>query len=568
MSDLSTIETRLAAAQAAAEAAGGLVTRVARHLYETCAVDGRLSGAALDVHQVVSLELAEAAAQVEATRQGLSWAADVRAKGKGITTDGGILLEERIALYYAATATRELLARVNLRESDFGLTAQDLAETVGTETVRAFVAAEGSTAQVEALGAAVRDLDGNTGARLLSQDQDLMRTTFRDFADGVVAPLAEEVHRDDLIIPKEILDPLLELGAFGLSVPERFGGFQSDEHEDNMGMIVVTEELSKASLGAAGSLITRPEIVAKAILKGGTDAQKERWLPAIAMGDPLPGVAITEPDYGSDVAHMKCKASKVDGGWQLDGAKSWLTMGGKAGLLLVLARTDPDSSKGHKGLSLFLVEKPSSDGHEFEHDQPGGGKISGKAINTIGYRGMHSFDVWFDEYVVPEESLLGGEGGLGKGFYYLMDGFAGGRIQTAARALGVLQAAFEKAVTYTSERKVFGKTLDQYPLTLAKLGRMATLVAVSRVFTYGVAKMMDTGGGRMEASLVKFFTGKTAEWVAREAMQLHGCMGYAEESDVSRYYLDARVLSIFEGAEEVLGLKVIARTLIAEAGKK
>ena len=565
MSDNS-IETRIAAAQAAAEAAGALVGRIARGLYDACAVDGRLSGAALDERQVISLELAEAAAQVEATRQGLAWAVEVRAKGKGITTDGGALLEERIALYYAATATRDLLGRVRLREADFGLTAADVDETVGAADVLAFVTAEAATRQVEALGAVVRDLDGKTGARLLNQDQDLMRTTFRDFADGVVAPLAEEVHRDDRIIPKEILDPLLELGAFGLSVPERFGGFQSDEHEDNMGMIVVTEELSRASLGAAGSLITRPEIVAKAILKGGTDAQKERWLPAIALGDPLPGVAITEPDYGSDVAQMKCKAVKVDGGWQLDGAKSWLTMGGKAGLLLVLARTDIDSSKGHKGLSLFLVEKPSSDGHEFAHDQPAGGRISGKATATIGYRGMHSFDVWFDEYLVPDEALLGGEGGLGKGFYYLMDGFAGGRIQTAARALGVLQAAFDKAVTYTSERKVFGKTLDQYPLTLAKLGRMATLVAVSRVFTYGVAKMMDTGEGRMEASLVKFFTGKTAEWVSREAMQLHGGMGYAEESDVSRYFLDARVLSIFEGAEEVLGLKVIARSLIAEAG--
>jgi len=331
---------------------------------------------------------------------------------------------------------------------------------------------------------------------------------------------------------------------------------------------VVTEELTRGSLGAAGSLITRPEILSKALLKGGTEEQKNKWLPQLAAGDLLCAVAVTEPNYGSDVANMRLKATKTEGGWLLNGAKTWCTFGGKAGVLLILARTHPDVSLGHRGLSMFLLEKPSYPGHAFEFVQEGGGKLSGKAISTIGYRGMHSFDLFFDNIFVPEENMLGGPQGEGKGFYFTMAGFAGGRIQTAARALGIMQAAYEKALSYAQERIVFGYPIGDYQLTQAKLARMATYLAIGRQFTYSVGRLMDQGEGDMEASMVKFFTCKTAEWVTREALQIHGGMGYAEETPVSRYFIDARVLSIFEGAEETLALKVIARSLVDNAKTK
>jgi len=214
---------------------------------------------------------------------------------------------------------------------------------------------------------------------------------------------------------------------------------------------------------------------------------------------------------------------------------------------------------------MFLVEKPRFKGHEFIHNNPAGGRLTGKAIPTIGYRGMHSFDLAFEDLFVPDTALVGGDDGLGKGFYNTMAGLSGGRIQTAARAAGVMQAAIERAVTYARDRKVFGAAVGDYQLTQVKLARMLAALTASRQFSYAVAKMMDDGGGKMEASLVKLYACRAAEWVTRDAMQIHGGMGYAEESDVSRYFVDARVLSIFEGAEETLALKVIARDLIANA---
>uniref|UniRef100_UPI0028C49257 acyl-CoA dehydrogenase family protein n=1 Tax=Accumulibacter sp. TaxID=2053492 RepID=UPI0028C49257 len=425
-----------------------------------------------------------------------------------------------------------------------------------------FCRAQLDVGNLEALGRKVAELEGASGAYMLGDDATMMQDSFRRLATTVVMPLAEEIHREDRIIPQAILQPLTEMGCFGLSIPERYGGIQSDEHEDNMGMIVVTEELSRASLGAAGSLITRPEILSRALLAGGTEEQRKKWLPQVAMGEPLCAIAVTEPDTGSDVAAMRLKATKCAGGWLLDGVKSWCTMAGKAGVLLVLARSHADRSLGHKGLSMFLVEKDAYDGHDFEYRQPQGGVLTGRAISTIGYRGMHSYELFFDSIFVPDENLVGGPAGEGKGFYFTMAGFAGGRIQTAARAIGVMQAAFERAVSYAGERKAFGKPIGDFQLTRVKLARMATLLMVSRQFTYAVGGLMDQGLGQMEASMVKLFTCRTAEWLTREAVQIHGGMGYAEESPVSRYFVDARVLSIFEGAEETLALKVIIRALI------
>jgi len=232
---------------------------------------------------------------------------------------------------------------------------------------------------------------------------------------------------------------------------------------------------------------------------------------------------------------------------------------------MVVTRTDPDRSAGYRGLSILLVEKPVYDGHAFDYRQDGGGRLVGKAIPTIGYRGMHSFDLSFDNFFVPDSHVIGEAGGLGKGFYFTMAGMMGGRMQTAARACGVMRAALRAALRYTHDRKVFGQPLADYPLTQAKLARMAARLVACRQLAYSIARVLDQGGGRMEASLVKLLACRSAELVTREALQLHGGMGYAEETSVSRYFVDARVLSIFEGADETLALKVIARSLLEAA---
>jgi len=232
---------------------------------------------------------------------------------------------------------------------------------------------------------------------------------------------------------------------------------------------------------------------------------------------------------------------------------------------MLLARTDPDRSKTHRGLSLFIVPKPEAEGHSFEFSQNNGGSMEGRAIPTLGYRGMHSFEIAFDNWFVPEQNLIGGEEGLGKGFYMQMAGFENGRLQTAARAVGVMQAAYEEARVYAQDRSVFGRPVIEYQLTQAKLGRMAAIIQGSRQYSYSVAQMMAKGEGRLEASMVKAYVCKAAEWVTREALQIHGGFGFAEEYTVSRLFVDARVLSIFEGADETLCLKLIARRLLADA---
>ena len=358
------------------------------------------------------------------------------------------------------------------------------------------------------------------------------------------------------------------MGGFGLSVPEEYEGYASGGESDYLGMVVATEELSRGSLGIGGSLITRPEILTRALVKGGTEEQKREWLPKLASAEVLCAVAVTEPDYGSDVANLKVTATKTADGtsYSVNGVKTWCTFAGRADVLMLLARTDPDRSKSHRGLSLFIVPKPRGDGHGFEFRQPHGGKMEGRAIDTIGYRGMHSYEIAFEDWQVPAANLIGGEEGLGRGFYLQMEGFENGRLQTAARAVGLMQAAFEAAVSYAQNRTVFGRTIDTYQLNQAKLARMAVIIQASRQFSYQVARLMAKGEGAMEASMVKAYVCRAAEWVTREAMQIHGGMGYAEEFPVSRYFVDARVLSIFEGADETLCLKVIARRLLEQAG--
>jgi len=329
-------------------------------------------------------------------------------------------------------------------------------------------------------------------------------------------------------------------------------------------MVVATEELSWGSLGVGGSLITRPEILTRAIVTGGTDEQKQRWLPRIATGELMVGVMVTEPDFGSDVAGVNTMATAVDNGFRVNGVKTWATFAGRADVLMLLARTDPDRSAAHRGLSLFVVEKEPKPGHAFVLEQAGG-KMEGRAIDTLGYRGMHSFEVSFADWFVPAENVVGEEHGLGRGFYLQMEGFENGRLQTAARAVGLMQAAFEAGLSYARERSVFGQPVFEYQLTKAKLARMAALIQAGRQFAYDVARQAGRGEGALTASMVKAYVCRAAEWVTREAMQLHGGMGYAEEFAVSRYFVDARVLSIFEGADETLCLRVIARRLAEQA---
>ena len=493
-----------------------------------------------DAEQVFAYELAHATAAVQIAKGMLEYGA------RGDT-------EARLACAFVADAYHDLVTKLIGREALWGVDPATLAPA------HDFVTRCYSPDFVAALAKA-------PGPRHLPGDMEMVQDTFRAFAADVIAPHAEHVHRTNGDVPEEIISGLAELGALGLSVPSEYGGFSEGGDEEYLAMVVATEELSRASLGIGGSLVTRPEILTRALVKGGTEEQKHYWLPKLAAGEVMPAVAVTEPDFGSDVAGIKVTATPRDSadgraGYVINGVKTWCTFAARADALALLARTDPDRSKGHRGLSLFVVPKERGEGHGFVIDNRDGGRMEGRPIDTIGYRGMHSYEVALDNWWVPAENLIGGEGGLGQGFYLQMAGFENGRLQTAARALGVMQAAYEAAVEYADNRKVFGQNIGEYQLTQAKLGRMAFLIQGCRQFAYSVSRMMARGEGSMEASLVKAFVCKAAEWVTREAMQIHGGFGYAEEYAVSRLFVDARVLSIFEGADETLAIKVIARKL-------
>ncbi len=532
-----------------------LIDGALRYLNDVCSADGRLSPALLDEHQLASYDISFCVAELTASRNLLDYAEEVLEQDN---------LAAWVACQFVAESIKSIVARLSARPADYGLNRKTVADALEKSDDSGLTDFYLASSRMAALGAQLISREGDYLPANLDEEKLIIRDTFRRFATEVVMPLAEDIHRQDLDVPEEILQPLREMGCFGISIPERFGGLQPDEGDDSLFMILVTEELSRGSLGAAGSLITRPEILARAVVSGGTEAQKKHWLPQIASGENLVAIALTEPDYGSDLASVKLKASKTEGGWLLNGAKTWCTFAGSASVMLTLARTGVESD-GYKGLSFFLVEKPRTEGHEFDVAQDGGGRLIGKAIPTLGYRGMHSFDVSFEDYFVADANLVGEEAGIGKGFYYAMAGLTGGRMQTSARAAGIMQAACEQATNYAKDRKVFAQPVADYQLTLVKLSRMITTLLASRQFSYEVAREVDAGGGKMAASLVKLFACRSAEWVTREALQIHGGMGYAEEVPVSRYFVDARVLSIFEGAEETLALKVISRELIANA---
>ncbi len=516
----------LSAAEQAIDAARTVVSRAASRL---------AAGGGVDANQAVAYDLAHAAAGVAVGEHVLSY---------GRTGP----VEASLACAFVADAVWDLGCRLLGRSSAWGVSLDDLPLD--------FVAGHRDPAWLASLAF-------DPGPRHLDADFELVASTFRRFAEERIAPVAERIHRENTDLPEEIISGLGQLGAFGLSIPEAYGGFATGGERDYLGMVVATEELSRASLGAGGSLITRPEILARALLTGGTEEQKRSWLPRLASGEVMVGVSVTEPDYGSDVASITLAAMADGDDWVLSGTKMWSTFAARADVLMVLARTDPDRSKAHRGLSILMVEKERSDGAGFVLTQPGGGRLEGRPIDTIGYRGMHSYELSFDGWRVPAANVVGGPGGLGRGFYLQMEGFENGRLQTAARAVGVMQAAYEAAARYASERVVFGRPIGDYQLTQVKLARMAAIIQASRQYMYEVGRLMAKGEGALEASMIKAYVCRAAEWVTREAMQIHGGMGYAEEFAVSRLFVDARVLSIFEGADETLALKVVARRLVA-----
>jgi (2S)-methylsuccinyl-CoA dehydrogenase len=526
----------LSAAADAVGLADGVIGTAVRHLNDT---------GGPDANQVFAYDLAHAASAAATARALLDYGA------KGDT-------EARLACAFVADMVHDLITRLAGREHVWGV------ETAPLRGAHPFLETYRDPEFVASLAE-------TPGARHLDADMELVQDTFRAFANNVVAPQAEHVHRANGDVPEDVIAGLAEIGAFGLSVPAEYGGYNEGGDSEYLGMVVATEELSRASLGIGGSLITRPEILTRALVKGGTEAQKQEWLPKLASTEAMVAVAVTEPDYGSDVAGLKATATPAEGddgtpGYVINGVKTWCTFAARANVLMLLARTDPDRAAAHRGLSLFIVPKPQGEGHGFEFTQEGGaagrtGKMEGRPIDTIGYRGMHSYEIALEDWWVPADHLIGESDGLGRGFYLQMEGFENGRLQTAARAIGVMQAAYEEAVEYARNRTVFGQPIVDYQLTRAKLGRMAVLIQGGRQLMYQVATLMAKGQGAMEASMVKAYVCKAAEWVTREAMQIHGGFGYAEEYKVSRLFVDARVLSIFEGADETLCLKVIARRL-------
>jgi (2S)-methylsuccinyl-CoA dehydrogenase len=521
---------------------GAALDDLTQRAIEGCAaLTGR--GETIDDHQVVVERVAYAA-----TEAGVAKELAVAGVAPEIAAAG---------MHELAGAARDRLLRV---APELGL--DDAAFGPLGAALRAHHAA-GSEAAVRAIGAAV--VESGPPAWPHDPTLDEVRASVRQFAEREVAPHAERIHVHDELVPERFVAEMGRLGYFGLAIPEIYGGHDLG----NLAMILTTEELSRASLAAAGSLITRPEILAKALLAGGTDAQKQRWLPPIAAGEMMVAIAVTEPDVGSDVASVACRAERatvggVDG-WVIRGNKAWCTFAGRADVLALLARTDPDPSRGARGLSLLVVDKPRFTGHDFDVVQPTGGKLAGKADRTPGYRGMHSFTLSFDDYFVPAGNLVGEEAGIGRGFYLQMAGFAAGRLQTGGRACGLMAAALERTATYVGDRRQFGRPIGSFGLTRFHLGRMTIRLAAARAVTYAAARAMDEDerGAAPIAAQAKLFACDAAVEVTQLGQLLHGGWGYAEEYPISRYVVDALVLPIFEGVKPILTLKVVAKALLA-----
>ena len=385
---------------------------------------------------------------------------------------------------------------------------------------------------------------------LQDESLDMIRDQFRRFSDEVVKPDAHKWHEKDELIPMQVIEQLAEMGIFGLCVDEAYGGLGMGK----IAMCVVTEELSRGYIGV-GSLGTRNEIAGELIQMGGTEAQKQKYLPKLASGEILPTAVFTEPNTGSDLASLQTRGVLEGDVWKITGQKTWITHGARADLMTVLARTKPDE-KGYKGLSMFLAEKTRGTDEEPFPDQG----IDGGEIEVLGYRGMKEYTLSLDGFEVAKENLLGEV--EGQGFKQLMATFEGARIQTAARAVGVAQASMETALQYAKDRKQFGQPLYAFPRVYGKIAWMAVEIMIARQLTLYSAREKDAGRRcDLEAGLAKLIGAQVAWATADNALQVHGGNGYALEYEVSRLLCDARILNIFEGAAEIQA-QVIARRLL------
>jgi (2S)-methylsuccinyl-CoA dehydrogenase len=383
---------------------------------------------------------------------------------------------------------------------------------------------------------------------LLTEEHEEIRKAVRKFTEEEVVPIAQELDRNNEEIPQDIIRKMAELGYFGLIFPPEYDGIGLDY----IAMAIVAEELSRGWL-SVGSVMTRSIITGTLLLTHGTEQQRNKYLPGIARGETMTAAAFTEPDSGSDTGGMKLRARKTKGGYILHGEKTWCTFANRAHILTVLARTDPDMSKRHKGLSMFLVEKEA--GEKIDHPN-----ISGQPIPTIGYHGMRSYTLSFDECFVPEENMIGTE--ENKGFYQLMSTYESARIQTAARAVGVGQAAFEAALKYSRERIQFGQPICNFQAIRLKLSEMASRLEAARQLVYYACSMKDTHKRcDLEAGMAKVVAAEMVEYVTREGMQIFGGYGYSKEYPAERFWRDGRVISLFEGTTEIQH-EVIARRLI------
>jgi (2S)-methylsuccinyl-CoA dehydrogenase len=508
---------------------------------------GKVSAALMEEHQYAAHTLSWLATYTEALRQMQAWAARLNEAGQFGEVEG-LLLQIAYGEYLTQIRGGIPMSQGEMaRLSDLGLTLP------APSAAAARLMAEGNTTESRArLVALMRDNAGRAtfGATGLDAELEMIRDQFRRYADEKVIPFAHDWHLQDQLIPMEVINDLAEMGVFGLTIPEEFGGFGLSKAS----MVVVSEELSRGYIGV-GSLGTRTEIAAELILCGGTPEQKAKWLPRLASGETLPTAVFTEPNTGSDLGSLRTRAVKTEKGWEVTGNKTWITHAARTHVMTLLARTDPDTTD-YRGLSMFLAEKiPGTD--EAPFPTPG---MTGGEIEVLGYRGMKEYELAFDGFQIDADNLLGGV--QGQGFKQLMQTFESARIQTGARAIGVAQSALEIGMKYAEDRKQFGKSLIEFPRIISKLAMMAVEIMVARQLTYFSAWQKDHDKRcDLEAGMAKLLGARVAWASADNALQIHGGNGFALEYQISRILCDARILNIFEGAAEIQA-QVIARRLL------
>ncbi|SHJ47517.1 (2S)-methylsuccinyl-CoA dehydrogenase [Palleronia salina] len=532
-------------------AADALLATAKDRLRARVTENDRVSAKLIEANQTAAHGLAWLATYVQALHQMHDWATRLDASGH-LRPLERLILQVAFGEYLSQMSGGLPMSQGEmLRPQDLELGADDLA-AFATDAVTT-LSRQGNTQSARSELVALmqeQSAEITVGRSGLDDELEMIREQFRRFCVDRVEPYAHEWHLKDELIPMEVIQEMAELGVFGLTIPEQYGGFGLSKAS----MCVVSEELSRGYIGV-GSLGTRSEIAAELILCGGTEAQKEKWLPGLASAEILPTAVFTEPNTGSDLGSLRTKATRDGDDWVLNGNKTWITHAARTQVMTVLARTVPGTND-YRGLSMFLAEKtPGTDDAPWQ--DPG---ISGGEIEVLGYRGMKEYTVNFDDFRVAGDNLLGGE--EGQGFKQLMETFESARIQTAARAIGVAQSALDASMRYATDRKQFGKALIAFPRVSGKLAMMAVEIAVARQLTYFSAFQKDAGKRcDLEAGMAKLLGARVAWAAADNGLQIHGGNGFALEYPISRILCDARILNIFEGAAEIQA-QVIARRLL------